>query len=320
VTRGGAMQSGERLAVWCWRQRGRLRVACVAAVALWLLLGAGVARAAIPEALLNLGQGDDLDLQADEGIEWRQKEQRYVARGNVVIRKGPVTLRASEVGARYETVNGKTVVQELFADGGFSATTAQESLTGGQAVYNLQNGTFRVTGGPIRLKTPDQQASADTSLEYAMATRTVIARGNAMVTQDGNTLRADTLTLLLQPQGGAAGKPAKAASGGMPGKMTLRRADAVGNVLITTPQESLSGQSGFYDAEAGVVRINNKVVLRRGGHQLAGSDAEVNLKTGVSTLENRNPADGGRVRGVLRVDELAGEKKNKDTAGETPQP
>ena len=250
------------------------------------------AEAAIPEGLLNLGQGNDLELQADQGIEWRQKEKRYVARGNVVLRKGTVTLKANEVGARYDTVKGKTVVRELFADGGFRITTDTETLIGGQAMYDLQKSHLRIIGGPIQLTTPEQRASADRSFEYWGNARRAVIKGNATVTQDGNTLKADTLTLFLQPQ--------------TPGsqKLTIQRAEATGNVRITTPQESLSGESGFYDAVQGIVRINDKVMLRRGGHELAGSDAEVNLKTGVSTLENTSKADGGRVRGVLRLDAL----------------
>jgi lipopolysaccharide export system protein LptA len=254
------------------------------------------ARAAIPEAFLNLGQGNDLELQADQGIEWRQQEQRYVARGNVVLRKGVMTLKAQEVGAKYDTIQGKTTVRKLFASGGFRVMTDRETLTGGKAVYDLAKSHLRITGGPIRLITPEQRASADDSFEYWGNARRAVIRGNATVTQDGNTLKADTLTLFLEPQS--------------PGshKLRIRRAEANGNVLITTPQESLSGESGFYDATAGIVRINNRVMLKRGGHALEGSDAEVNLKTGVSTLENRS-TDGGRVRGVLRLDELEKDKK-----------
>lgn len=268
-------------------QRFLRLVACVALSCLTL-----PAVAAIPEGLLNLGPGSDLDLQADQGIEWRQKEQRYVARGNVVLRKGTTTLRASEVGARYDTVRGKIAVRELFADGGFQVTTDRETLTGEQALYDLQKGYLRITGNTIRLTTPQQQASATRSFEYWDATQRAVIKGNATVTQDGNTLRADTLTLFLRRES--------------PGsrRMTIRRAEAAGNVRITTPQESLSGASGFYDADTGIVRINDKVMLRRGGHALAGSDAEVNLKTGVSTLRNTSPAEGGRVRGVLQIDEL----------------
>ena len=250
------------------------------------------AHAAIPEGLLNLGQGNDLELQADEGIEWRQKEQTYVARGNVVLRKGAITLKASEVGANYQTVKGKTVVQQLFASGGFRVTTAQETLSGERAAYNLQKGYLKITGDRIELITSQQRASATESFEYWSNLRRAVIKGNATVTQDGNTLKADTLTLLLQPQ--------------TPGsqKMTIRRADATGNVHITTPQESLRGESGFYDADAGLVRINNKVMLRRGEHELSGSTAEVNLKTGVSTLQNTDKTGDGRVRGILRLDAL----------------
>jgi lipopolysaccharide export system protein LptA len=75
-----------------------------------------------------------------------------------------------------------------------------------------------------------------------------VIRGNATVTQGGNTLKADTLTPFLEPQS--------------PGsqKLRIRRAEANGNVLITTPQESLSGESGFYDVTAGIVR---KIAVRR---------------------------------------------------------
>jgi lipopolysaccharide export system protein LptA len=261
-----------------------------------LLLCSGTgASAAIPESLLNLGKGDDLELQADEGIEWRQKEHRYIARGNVLLRKDGMTLKAATVGADYDTVADKTQVRTLFAEGGFVAATATEQLTGGKAVYDLQKGTLHLTGGPIVLKTREQTARADDSFSYDVNARRAVVRGNATLIQDGNTLKADTIILLLVPE--------RAGSN----KLVIKRADATGHVHITTPQESLTGNSGFYDAIAGIVKINDKVVLRRGGHSLAGSEAQVNLKTGISTLENTG--NGGRVHGVLRVDELESPKK-----------
>src|SRR5262249_39691468 len=92
------------------------------------------------------------------------------------------------------------------------------------------------------------------------------------------------------------------------GKQSLKRVEALGNVVITTPTEVARGNRGDYDADTQVATLTGNVRLTRGDNQLNGDRAEVNMKTGISTLlagdgrpaaGQTNPAEGKRVRVLL---------------------
>src|SRR5215469_14023594 len=45
-----------------------------------------------------------LEVQADSGIEWRQNEQLYIARGNAVAKRGPAEVHADTLIAHYRPI------------------------------------------------------------------------------------------------------------------------------------------------------------------------------------------------------------------------
>ncbi|MFN7001449.1 MAG: LptA/OstA family protein, partial [Elioraea tepidiphila] len=76
----------------------------------------------------------------------------------------------------------------------------------------------------------------------------------------------------------------------------LDRAEAFGNVRITTANEVVRGERGVYTPGDGLARVSGNVRITRGQNQLNGAYGEVNMKTGVSRLL---PAPGGRVTGMI---------------------
>jgi len=80
------------------------------------------------------------------------------------------------------------------------------------------------------------------------------------------------------------------------GSGKLQRVEAFGHVAINTPTETVTGDRGIYVAETGLARLGGNVRITRGQNQLNGSDAEVDLNTGVSRLLAGNT---GRVAGLV---------------------
>lgn len=271
---------------------------CVAAAALLFGLLASPSLAQTKTTLPGLGSGGQLEIQADKGMEWRQKEQEYLARGNVRLRRGDMTLRADEAGIRYN-LEQAMAIERMFARGNVQGQTPRERIRAGLVVYRPKQGHLRLTGAPVQLQTATATAEAVESIDYWAEQRRAILQGKAKVSQDGKSLSADRIVVHLMPA--ATGKD----------QMALKRVEATGNVSIATAEETVTGQAGTYDATTGVARVKGNVVIRRGGHWLQGSQAEVNLNTGISTLVNtgtpEKPGD-TRVRGVLRIDELRQEK------------
>ena len=272
---------------------------------------------------LGFGGNDDMPLEvyADNGIEWRQNDNTYVARGNAKAIKGATTVYADVLTAHYRkaasanaagNVGGGSEVWKVEAAGNVRIVSTQETAYGEKAVYTIDDGALIMTGGNLKLVTPRETITARDRLEYWDKQDIAVARGDALtVTEDGRRIRADTLTARFKPQGSktqtasspAQAQPARVATGANAnrqprGDSRLDRMDAVGNVVITTPDEVARGERGVYFEDSGIATLTGSVKITRGQNQLNGDAAEVNLRTGISRMINR-PGNAGPVRALL---------------------
>ena len=286
-----------------------MKVAHIAA----LTLAFGLAMSQTANAVLGFGQasnqgGDQpISIDAEEGIEWQQAKQVYIARGNATATQGGVTVRADSLTAHYRTSKkGDTEIWRIVADGNVKISTDKETATGDKAVYDIDNGVLVMTGKTVRLDTPTEKISAKQSLEYWDTKRIAVARGNALAIKDGRELRADVLTAHL--------KETKR------GALELARMEAFGNVEVATQNEVARAEYGDYNPDTGIANMAGSVKISRGTNQLNGEFAEVNMKTGVSRLlaQPKGVAGGGkRVRGLIQPESKSGAKNAK---GGVPQP
>jgi lipopolysaccharide export system protein LptA len=67
-------------------------------------------------------------------------------------------------------------------------------------------------------------------------------------------------------------------------------------VTIKTTTDTATGDEGVYLPPTGMARLGGDVHIIRGPNELAGSDAIVNMKTGVATLL---AGSGGQVAGTI---------------------
>ncbi len=74
----------------------------------------------------------------------------------------------------------------------------------------------------------------------------------------------------------------------------LEKVEAYGHVVVRTVTDTVTGDRAVYVPETGIARVAGKVRITRGQNQLNGSEAEVDLKTGISRLLAGNT---GRVAG-----------------------
>jgi lipopolysaccharide export system protein LptA len=76
----------------------------------------------------------------------------------------------------------------------------------------------------------------------------------------------------------------------------LEKVEAFGHVDVRTPTETVLGDRGVYVPDTGKAHIIGHVRITRGQNQLNGSEAEVNMKTGVATML---PGGADRVHGLI---------------------
>ncbi|HQT39948.1 MAG TPA: LptA/OstA family protein [Acidocella sp.] len=279
----------------------------------------------------NSGAPAPIQITAKQGIEWRQSDQEVIATGSAQAVRGDVTVHADRLIAHYrkkaspngaaadaagkppanpaasdpESVlnNGNSEIYEIEAVGNVHISTPTDNAYGDHAVYNMDDAVLVLTGQHLKLTTPHDVITAQDSIEYYSVKRQAIARGHALiVADDGRSIAADTIIGYLAPPP-ASGKAAPASATkpanspdmlGQAGK--LQKVDAIGHVVIHTPNQTATGNSGVYLPGPDVARLGGNVHIISGPNQLNGSDALVNMRTGVATLL---AAPGGQVAGTV---------------------
>lgn len=255
--------------------------------------------AALPAAAqgFNMSRANDAQIQvyADEGIEWMSEASRVIARGNAKAIRGNITVTADQLTAYYRKGPGGDEIWRLDADGSVTIRSPSETATGSKATYDLDKAIFVLRGQPARMVTATESVTATDTLEYWEKDSRAVARGNAVAIQRDRNIKADVLTAIFKEN-------AKK-------NLELSRADAFGHVVLTTPKEQVTGERGDYNAESGIATVAGSVKITREGNELNGGYAHVNLNTGISKLFGTAPGakdgakDGdGRVRGTFTPD------------------
>jgi lipopolysaccharide export system protein LptA len=290
---------------------------------------------------LDFSHGGPISITASNGIEWRQKEQEVVAQGNARAVRGNVTVTADRLVAWYRKKGGGTAAQpaesgitgaadtggnEIYrvrAEGNVHIFTQTDQAQGDRATYDLDQSVLVMTGRHLRLTTPDDVLTARDTLEYWSQKHMAVARGDAVVvTRDARRLAADTLVAYMtdaQQTPGQQSQGAKPASGGEPAEVAgkLERVEAYGHVSVRTPSETVTGDRGVYVPATGIARLAGQVRITRGQNQLNGSEADVNMKTGVARLLS---GTSNRVQGLVVPNDQTNRALGNDLDGGSQHP
>jgi lipopolysaccharide export system protein LptA len=265
---------------------------------------------------LDLSHGGPIAITATDGIEWRQDQREVIARGDARAVRQDVTVTADRLIAFYRPKNGAATpapqpapnlmsqdadtggneIYRLEAIGNVHIFTPTDQAWGDHAIYDIDQAVLVMTGHALKLTTPNDTLTARDTLEYWSQKHMAVARGNALVvTNDGRRLSGDTLVAYTTdsappPATGAtqvAAKPstppansddALAASG------KLQKVDIFGNVVVRTVTDTAIGDRAVYVPDTGIARLAGTVRITRGQNQLNGTEAEVDMKTGISRL------------------------------------
>jgi lipopolysaccharide export system protein LptA len=281
---------------------------------------------------IDMTQGGPIHITAQDGIEWRQSEQVVIAKGDAKAVRGTVTVTADRLFAWYRHKGGDAAApaaqpagagltgatdtegNEVFrmrAEGNVHIYTATDQAWGDQATYDLDQAVLVMTGNALKLTTPNDTLTARDTLEYWSQKHMAVARGDAVVvTNDARRISADTLVAYtVETQAGGkpaapvqnasapATKPGDAAPdsmAAMAGK--LERVEAFNNVSVRTVTDVVTGDRGVYVPDTDIAHMGGHVRITRGQNQVNGSEAVVNMKTGIATLL---AGDSGRVTGLV---------------------
>lgn len=255
--------------------RGRLTTIAVLAAAFASQQAGQAAAQTAPEPV---------EITAQDGLEWRQKEKTLIAEGSVVLTRGTLKLQAETVSAYYRDSKASDQQEVYRVDAAGDVRIASDGTTGygDSAAYDLDQGVFVLSGGTPRFEATNLTVTATQNLEYWEQKKLAVARGSAIAQSGDRRIAADILSAYVEPAGQNEGK--------------LQRVEAIGAVVITTSAEMAKGKEAVYDAASGLATLCGDVEVRRGDNVLRGNCAEVNLNTGVSRLVG----GGANVTGLVR--------------------
>jgi lipopolysaccharide export system protein LptA len=148
------------------------------------------------------------------------------------------------------------------------------------------------TGAPI-----DVDAAR---IEIQDADNQAIFSGDVIIRQGKLTLKSDTVKVSYTNKAGAGPE--------------MQRLDARGNVVLISPSERATGNTGIYDVSGRLITLVGNVTLDRGGSKLQGQRLVINLGTGQTSFDGRagaSPAASGTTPGRVTGRFLVPEKGKK---------
>jgi lipopolysaccharide export system protein LptA len=226
------------------------------------------------QGLGNIQKSDDpLEINAEEGIEWRQEEKVYIARGNTRAASGDLEVFSDVLKAYYrEAASGSTEIYLLEALGNVRVVSPNEIAYGDRGQYIVDEQRVELRGDNLLLESKDKvsRITARDTLEYWEVKQLAVARGDAQANHEDKQVNADTLVAHFRPND--------------KDETEIRQIVATGNVRITTPTDYVVGDEGVYYVQEEVATLTGDVKITRDGNQMNGNYAEVNLATGISQL------------------------------------
>ncbi|MCK8784691.1 hypothetical protein M0638_09890 [Roseomonas sp. NAR14] len=237
---------------------------------------------------------------------------RLEAEGNVRIASATDTARGDR--AVYDLDQAVMVLTGR----DLSLTTPQQHLTARDSLEYWPQRRIAVARGKAVVVTSDnRRIAADTLVGYfldqsapaAPGARPAPGQPAAGAQQPAGAQPAQEARATLAA-GGPVTPPARPAASPIPGLEggegggRIEKVEAFGNVEIRTETDVVRGDRGVYSPVTGMARLLGNVRITRGDNQLNGTEAIVNLRTGVARLVS---TPGQRVQGLVVPQQGAGE-------------
>lgn len=201
----------------------------------------------------------------------------------------PPPATNGQTGGEADPMGGSLELYRIEARGHVHIYNQTDQGWGDRALYDMDQAVMVMTGKNLKLTTPQDVLTARDVMEYHSKTRMSVGRGNATVTtNDGRQIKADVLVSFSAPDSPApAGQAQPAKSDGSPlggGSSKLDRAYGWGHVVLRTPTQTATGDRGVYVFASQIARLIGHVHVTQGQNQNNGSQAIVNMKTGIATM------------------------------------
>jgi len=211
-----------------------------------------------------------IEISAAKSLQWDRKNKIYIANKNVIVKQGLMKIESDKLIAHYAEVNGITDILNLEASLNVVITSPPYVAYGDKATYDVKSGNAVLMGQKIVVLTGKDIMKADKKIEFFNSQNKLVATGNPIVNHAGDTIKAKTMTAYFKKD--------------KSGKLQAEKIIAVGNVIIKTIKELVTGDRGVYNVLRQTAVLTGHVKINQGKNHLEGNKANVNLITGHSEL------------------------------------
>ena len=226
----------------------------------------------------------ELTVEADESLEWFEQEKYYLAKGNVILKKDGVTLKANIIRANYVLENGKNILKKIIAKEKVVLTKENTKATGQYMTYDLKNKIAKISGNFQTFLSPSGYIESKKNITFDDANNKAEAEGNVKIILSNKTIiYADNVKADFKSS-----------------KKSIKKAVAKGNVIIENKIKGRRSMAdlGVYNSDNEIVQLTGNVVIINQKSKLIGSKGITNLKTGVSNIIG-DPKSKKRVKGTF---------------------
>lgn len=243
----------------------------------------------------------DVNLTADDKVEWHQKEQKIIAVGNAVATKEDMTIKADSLTGYYadrsHTTKGKSQITKVEAIENVRMNSPKASAFGDFMDYNLIKDIAVLKGSPAKIVTAKETITADGTITYYPTEQKAVAIDNVIASDNQNKIYTDKMIAYFTPETTGSSN------------LVMKEVQIEGNVRIKTPNAEVTAERGTYLPQKGKIRLYDNITINQEGNILKGDIAETDLNNGISRLLSTSKS--GRVKGVFKE-----KKKSKNTSTE----
>ena len=226
----------------------------------------------------------ELTVEADESLEWFEKEKYYMATGNVILKKDGVTLKANIVKADYFFENGKNILKKIIAREKVFIIKNNTKATGQYMTYDLKNKIAKISGPFQTFSSPSGYVESKKIILFDDSNNIAEAEGDVKIILSNKTIiYADKVRANFEPT-----------------NKTLKTAVAIGNVVIENKDKGRKSKAdkGVYNSSNEMVKLTGNVTITNQKSKVSGSRGITNLKTGISNILG-DPKKKKRVKGIF---------------------
>ena len=233
---------------------------------------------------VNQENNTDLSVEADISIEWFEKEKYYLAKGNVILKKNGLTLKANIVKAEYGIENGENILKNITAKEEVILTKDKSRATGQFMTYDVEKKIVIISGSFQTFSSPTGYVESKKIIMFDDLKNKAEAAGNVkIILSNKNLVFADSVKADFTAKNNS-----------------LHKAIAKGNVIIESKDKTKISKAdlGIYNSSDEIVRLSGNVTIINQNSILNGSKGITNLKTGISNIIG-NPKKKERVKGIF---------------------